>query len=179
MSSERRAIIPPPNPHGGDEPDSIGPTTSLIPPPPPPAPPRANSLFPSARATITSLIPPAARKSIASMLPAARASIPSMLPVWKPRWTPWSPQRALAATMGFAVAFGVFFYLAYPRLAKYAHRFYMRTDLTAAAAAAAPEVTPVAAPVDRGDADKNLVRQNRSPVAGGLLSIPPSFHSGD
>jgi hypothetical protein len=179
MSDEaRRGILPPPNPDGDDEPSSIGPTTSVIPPPPPPAPPRT-SLFPSAGQRLSSLLPPGARKSIQSMLPVARKSIQSMLPVWKPRWRPWSPQRALGALAAFAVAFGLFMYMAYPRLAKYAQRFYVR-GISISAVANEPVVVPApAADEGPGDADKDLKRDGRSPVAGGVLSIPASFRSGD
>ncbi len=102
-----------------------------------------------------------------------------MLPVWKPRWRPWSPQRALGALAGFAAVFGLFMYLAYPRLAKYAQRFYVR-GVTIAAVANEPEVVPAPDPAEgKADADKNLKRDGRSPVAGGVMSIPASFHSSD
>jgi hypothetical protein len=70
-------------------------------------------------------------------------------------------------------------YFAYPRLAKYAQRFYVR-GISISAAANEPVVVP-AAPAEEGagEADKNLKRDGRSPVAGGVMSIPASFRSGD
>jgi hypothetical protein len=185
----RKGILPPPSPeatkraslhsYDDDEPNSLGPTTSMIPPPPPPAPMRPSM---SAGQRLSSLLPPAARKSIQSMLPVARKSIQSMLPVWKPRWRPWSPARALGAVSAFAVAFGFFMYAAYPGLVKYAQRFHVSgIHLSLSAPAVQPVVVPV--PEEKietgGDADKNLKRDGRSPVAGGVLSIPASFRSGD
>jgi hypothetical protein len=185
----RKGILPPPSPEAekrgsldsyrdDEEPNSIGPTTSIIPPPPPPAPLRPSM---SAGQRLSSLLPPGARLSIQSMLPVARKSIQSMLPVWKPRWRPWSPSRALGAIATFALAFGIFMYAAYPRLVKYAQRFQMPGFHLRLAAATLPEpvVVPAEEPTEKAEADKNLKRDGRSPVAGGVLSIPASFRSDD
>jgi hypothetical protein len=177
--SERPPIIPPRREDVEDEPYGTIPTAPAL--PPPPAAPRTSSIsrFPPGRSTIGSIIP-AARTTLASLLPAARASIESMLPpAWRPRWKPWSPQRVLGATLGFAAAFGVFMYIAYPRFATYAKRLTLLANFGSPAAAAPQPTASSAEPAAQGEADKNLVRQGRSPVAGGLLIVPPSFKSAD
>jgi hypothetical protein len=175
-SSDRPPIIPPRREGPEDEPNSLSPTTAVA-PPPPPLPRVSASSFPAARSTITSLFP-AARRSIKSMLPAARASIQSMLPpAWRPRWKPWSPQRVLGSTLAFAAMFGLFMYIAWPRIAKYAKRVTLLANF--GATPEEPVVAPAAEKPVAEAADRNFTRQGRSPVAGGLLIVPSSFSSSD
>lgn len=122
--------------------------------PPPPRP----SLFPG-------------RNSLPSLAD-MRQSILS-LPIFKPRWKPWSPGRVVVTTLAFAVAFGALVALTVKVTKRWA---------AAAPLPAAPVETqaPVAAPPPPAvRADAALQREHRSPLAGGLLTLPPSFASED
>ncbi len=129
--------------------DTLGPSTSMLPPPMEGRP---------------------SRLSIAAM----RRSLIE-LPIWSPRWKPWSPARVARAAITFALAMGLLVILTY----KVQKRWAPKTPVPAAAAIAAdePVVTPAGAPPERADA--RLARANRSPIAGGLLTILPAFQSPD
>jgi hypothetical protein len=130
--------------------------------------------------TVTpSVAPPRlSRPSIAEM----RRSLPSLadmrqsilsLPVFKPRWKPWSPGRVVATTMAFALVAGMLIVLTYRVTKRWAPLHPVAT--------AAPEAPAVAAPPPPPGprADAALSREFRSPIAGGLLTLPPSFASED
>jgi hypothetical protein len=122
----------------------------------------------------TSMLPPPlegrpSRLSIAAM----RRSLVE-LPIWNPRWKPWSPARVARTAIAFALAMGLLVVLTY----KVQKRWAPKTPVIAAALAAdEPIVTPSEAAPARADAA--LVREHRSPIAGGLLTILPSFRSQD
>jgi hypothetical protein len=116
-------------------------------------------------------------------LPPPRHSLPSLadmrksilsLPVFKPRWQPWSPGRVVVTTMAFGLVAGMLVVLTFSVTKRWAPRF-------AAVATAAPEAPAVAAPAPPPGprADAALAREHRSPLAGGLLTLPPSFASAD
>jgi hypothetical protein len=97
--------------------------------------------------------------------------------IFKPRWKPWSPQKVVAFTVAFGLIMGALVVL-FPRLVSIAK---VRILRVAAVAPVVPdEPAPTVAPVvvvDRADAA--LVRNGRSPLAGGLLMLPPAFSSAD
>jgi hypothetical protein len=105
--------------------------------------------------------------SIAGM----RKSILS-LPVWKPRWKPWSPARVVATTLAFAAVAALLVVMTFRIQRRWAAR-------TAAAAAVAATAEPAVDLPSRPHADAALAREHRSPVAGGLLTLPPAFQSDD
>jgi hypothetical protein len=96
------------------------------------------------------------------------------LPVFKPRWKPWSPGRAMRAVLTFAVAFGVLVVLTLRVTKRWAPRL-----VFAAAAPAVTEALMVASEPPRARADAALSRERRSPISGGLLMLPPAFSSAD
>jgi hypothetical protein len=115
--------------------------------------------------------PRLSRPSIAGM----RRSLLS-LPVFKPRWQPWSPARVVATTLGFAVVAA----LLVTMTLRVTRRWAMATPVSAVAALAADrEAAPAAPARARPRADAALSREHRSPVAGGLLTLPPAFSSED
>jgi hypothetical protein len=125
---------------------------------------------------------PSMRPSKAPSMPPGRLTLPSItelrqsilsLPVFKPRWKPWSPGRVIAVTALFGL-FAGFLVVATMRVTK-------RFAASTAIAATAPAVTnvPEVTPAPEVQADAALVRDRRSPLAGGLLMLPPSFHSPD
>jgi hypothetical protein len=96
------------------------------------------------------------------------------IPVFKPRWQPWSPGRVVATTMAFALVAGMLVVLTFRVTKRWAPA---HPVATAAAAEAPPTAAPAPPPGPRADAA--LSRANRSPLAGGLLTLPPSFASAD
>lgn len=99
--------------------------------------------------------------------------------VFKPRWKPWSPQKVVGVTIAFGLIMGALVVL-FPRLVSIAKVRILRVAAVAPVASEepAPTVAPAAAvAVDRADAA--LARSGRSPVAGGLLMLPPAFSSAD
>jgi hypothetical protein len=131
---------------------------------------------------------PGARPATASTPPRApsvpppRLTLPSIaemrqsilsLPVFKPRWKPWSPGRVVAVTVLFGLLSG-FLVVATMRVTK------RWVAVTKAAAAPAVTEAPVVSPQEpAARADAAVVRDRRSPLAGGLLMLPPSFASAD
>jgi hypothetical protein len=109
------------------------------------------------------------------------SSRPSRLSIYdqlfKPRWKPWSPQKVVAFTMAFGLIMGSLVVL-FPKLVSIAKVHVFRMAPAAPTAPDEPEVTvaPVTAP-ERADAA--LVRKGRSPLAGGLLTLPAAFSSPD
>ena len=98
--------------------------------------------------------------------------------VFNPRWKPWSPQKVVTFTMAFGLVMGALVVL-FPRLYSLTkvHLFRMTATPTVPDEAE-PTVTPAPTPgVER--ADVALVRKGRSPLAGGLLTLPPAFASAD
>ncbi len=97
------------------------------------------------------------------------------LPVFKPRWQPWSPGRVIVTTLGFAAVAALLVMMTLRVTRRWAA---MSPVLVAAAmtATAAPSAAP---PPALPRADAALDREHRSPVAGGLLTLPPAFHSED
>jgi hypothetical protein len=115
----------------------------------------------------------------ATPLPSQRLTLSELrqsilnLPVFKPRWKPWSPGQVIAATALFGL-FAGFLVVATMRVTK-------RWTASTAVAATASVATagPIVTPADQPQADAALVRDRRSPLSGGLLLVPPSFHSAD
>jgi hypothetical protein len=102
----------------------------------------------------------------------------SLLPLFKPRWKPWSPARVVATTLAFGAAMGLLVLLTY-RVTPVIRRFVAAAPVvTAGEDAEEPIVTP-GVTIAGGRADAALARERRSPIAGGLLAIPPSFTSED
>jgi len=96
--------------------------------------------------------------------------------LFKPRWKPWSPRRVVLTALGFGAAM-LLLIIVTPKVG---HEIRVRmfgspTDLKEDA----PEVSPGDAPGSGERADANLSRKGRSPIAGGLLTIPQSFASAD
>lgn len=173
---ERKPEEGPPSPEpvvARDE-DTFVPTTSK----PPPAMPAENDLADGGRPSRLSMT--GVRKTLVSLsdirpsLTGMRATLVSMLP-WQPRWKPWSPLRAVAATLAFATVMSLVVLVGrrVPALRKLHPIF--------APASARLELDEVAPPppVVAPRADAKLDREHRSPVAGGLLTLPPSFASSD
>lgn len=104
----------------------------------------------------------------------------------KPRWKPWSLRKALLATAGFALAMGALVLVA-PRMQlqnrAQAIVAIISTPTIPLQAIVPEEKDPVDAPTstlaaeDRADA--KLERKGRSPISGGLLTLPSSFASAD
>jgi hypothetical protein len=125
---------------------------------------------------------PERASSIPPEEPAPRLTRPSIvgmrrsllsLPIFQPRWRPWSPSRVVAATLTFAVA-AAFLVVVTLRVTK---RWAAPTPVAhEAALAVGPSVEPAPAPPR---ADAALSREHRSPLAGGLLTLPPAFRSAD
>jgi hypothetical protein len=147
----------------------------------PSVPPRpaAGEDTPNPTVTTPSVAPP--RHSLPSLAD-MRHSLPSLadmrqsilsLPVFKPRWKPWSPGRVVATTMAFALVAGMLVVLTF--------RVTKRWAIATPVATASPEAPPAAAPPPPPSprADASLSREHRSPLAGGLLTLPPSFASED
>jgi hypothetical protein len=103
------------------------------------------------------------------------------VPLFNPRWKPWSPARVVSATLGFAALMALVVMIARP--ARPAFRWVAHLAERGSAAAFLgdqddePAVTPSLVTPPRADAA--LVRERRSPIAGGLLMIPPAFQSLD
>lgn len=150
---------PPSDPAAIRDEDTLSPTESILPPPPGEAEGGARiSRFSLAevRASLTEV-----RRTLVS------------IPLFNPRWKPWSPARVVRATLAFAAAMSLLVVLTYKAQKRWAAASAMAP---ATVAADAPEIAPApAAP----RADAALSRERRSPVAGGLLTIPPGFHSAD
>jgi hypothetical protein len=99
--------------------------------------------------------------------------------IFKPRWKPWSPQKVVAFTIAFGLIMGALVVL-FPRLVSIAKVRILRVAAVAPVAIDEPAPAPAVAPVvvvDRADAA--LARTGRSPIAGGLLMLPPAFSSAD
>ena len=137
--------------------------------------------------TVTSTQLPQTRRPRAA-LRRIRRSLPSFadvresvlaLPVYRPRWRPWSPLRAALTTLGFAFTMGVLVLVTY-RVRPTLERIVIAMPRMLPQAAATV-IQDALVPPRRAEhrADRALVRENRSPVAGGLLSIPPAFSSDD
>ncbi len=108
---------------------------------------------------------------------------PSRLSVYdqrfKPRWKPWSPQKVVAFTMVFGLIMGALVVL-FPKLVSFTkvRIFRMAAATPTTPDESEPTVTP--APVTEPErADAALVRKGRSPLAGGLLTLPAAFSSPD
>lgn len=98
--------------------------------------------------------------------------------VFNPRWKPWSPQRVVAFTMAFGLVMGALVVL-FPRLYSLTKVHIFRIAATPTAPdAPEPTVTPAPLP-ELPRADAALVLKGRSPLAGGLLTLPPAFASAD
>lgn len=97
--------------------------------------------------------------------------------VFKPRWKPWSPQKVVGVTIAFGLVMAALVVL-FPRLVSIAKVRILRDAAVAPVASEEPVVT-VAPPAVVERADAALARSGRSPVAGGLLMIPPAFSSAD
>lgn len=96
------------------------------------------------------------------------------LPAFKPRWKPWSPGRVVLTTLAFATAAALLVVMTLRVTRRWA------TATPVAAAAVLETAAPAALPLPTlPRADASLSREHRSPVAGGLLTLPPSFHSDD
>lgn len=116
--------------------------------------------------------------SLSDMRPSlvdVRRTLLSILPAWKPRWRPWSPARVVSVTLGFA-AFCCLVVIVGRRVPAMAR---LHPIFAPAPAHVAEDQDAPAPPafVAQRRADARLDRQHRSPVAGGLLIVPPSFAS--
>jgi hypothetical protein len=116
--------------------------------------------------------------------------------VFSPRWKSWSPARAVLTTVGFGLVMSLLVIFS-PKLTDYGRALIFNAAAAAttppavlqpesvvieAAAVLQPEsvvieATAVIAAEERADA--SLSRKGRSPLYGGLLTIPPSFASAD
>ena len=94
-----------------------------------------------------------------------------------PWWRPWLPTSAFTVTAGF-VALGALLAVFTLRVTKH---WVVKHPLAAPIAAVQAEVPKLWAAVIKPapPADAALVRERRSPVSGGLLTLPPAFHSAD
>jgi hypothetical protein len=156
--------------------------------PPGPAPIHGQTHYkPSSRPPPrTSRPPPRGRGSLASI--PGRGSLasipdrPSRLSIYyqqlfKPRWKPWSPARVAATALAFGSVMTLLVIVS-PKLVSMA-------KVRIFHGAVVPTVTdtgiePYAAPPAEGDrADASLARKGRSPLAGGLLTLPKAFASAD
>jgi hypothetical protein len=141
--------------------DTFTPTTSMLPPPMPAEHEHSRRW---------------ARPSLVEM----RRSLLS-IPLFKPRWKPWSPARVVSTTLAFASVMALLVLMLRP--VRNVGRWFAHLSERGIAASAAgatdeePTVTPSLAPPPRADAA--LSREHRSPIAGGLLMIPPAFRSLD
>jgi hypothetical protein len=145
------------------------------------APPRLSRLsfsewfrnsVPVVRRPIKRLVPHV-RKSLLPIEDFVRATI---VP-WVPRWRGWSAARTLSVTFGFG-AFMLLLVLLTPHSIKssvYRRAAWLVSPLRSTAEG--PDVSPDFS--DDGRADGKLLREDRSPVLGGVFSIPPSFSSPD
>jgi hypothetical protein len=104
--------------------------------------------------------------------------------LFTPWWKRWSPRKVALATLGFALAMGALVLVA-PKL-----QLQNRAQALAAIIstptiplqAILPEeepIVPVASAVAEDRADEELERKGRSPISGGLLTLPSSFASAD
>jgi hypothetical protein len=133
--------------------------------------PRPTATTPPPPRTVTDPPPRLSLPSMAEM----RRSILS-LPPFKPRWQPWSPARVVATTFGFAAAAALLVVMTL-RVSK---RWVASSRAAAAARTEVAAPAPAtAAPRASARADATLARENRSPVAGGVLTLPPAFRSDD
>ncbi len=99
--------------------------------------------------------------------------------VFNPRWKPWSPQRVVVLTAAFGLFMGALVVL-FPKLYSLTkvHLFHATAATPVIPVDPGPSVTP-APPSASGRADAALVLKGRSPLAGGLLTLPPAFASAD
>lgn len=104
----------------------------------------------------------------------ARLSRFSLVPLFNPRWRPWTPARVIRATVSFAAIAALLVVLTH----RITRRWAASSPFVAPAAAEAEGVVARPAPV-APRADATLARAFRSPIAGGLLAIPPAFESKD
>jgi hypothetical protein len=143
--------------------DTFTPTSSMLPPPMPPG----GDVEGSGRITRLSLTE--MRHSLVEM----RRTLLS-IPLFNPRWKPWSPARVVRTTLAFAAVMALLVVATFKVQKRWA-------PLSSAAPAAALVEAPVIAPARAAPprADDALARDRRSPVAGGLLTIPPAFRSPD
>jgi len=117
--------------------------------------------------------PPPQRVSLPSLAEMRRSLL--SLPVFQPRWQPWSPARVVATTLSFAAIVALLVMMTLR-----VTRHWVASSRPAVAAVPTETAAPVAASLPaRPRADAALARENRSPVAGGLLTLPPAFHSED
>lgn len=150
--------------------------TSVLPPPP------------AATATPRKPLPSLAevRRSLPSLSEMRRSlvSLAEYRRVFRPRWMSWSAGRAVAATLAFGGVVALLVIL-FPDVQPAVERLVLSLRGAATAVAAVPVMAhisaaaPLPAPAPERRADANLFRENRSPVAGGLLIIPPAFASED
>ncbi len=133
--------------------DSFTPTSSMLPPP-----------------LDAEHAPRFTRPSIAGM----RRSLLS-LPLFKPRWRPWSPARVMAVTAAFGAFAGLLVVLTY----RVSRRWALPSAIPRAAAVQVDTLAVAPAPSVAERADAALVRERRSPLAGGLFTLPAAFSSQD
>lgn len=134
--------------------DTLGPIITL------PPPPDVESPEPPERLSRLSLV-------------GARLSRFSLVPLFNPRWRPWTPARVVRATVCFAAVAALLVVLTH----RITRRWAAATPFVAAAVEAEAAVVRPAPAAPRADAA--LARAFRSPVAGGLLVLPPAFASTD
>jgi hypothetical protein len=133
------------------------------------APPRAQS---------GTTIPPTLRDRIhTSVIMPLEELVRGSIELWKPRWQPWAPRRVLGTALAFG-AFMLLLILVTPRSLKTA---VYRRAASLVSPHQAGDRGPTVTPDYSGDgrADERLVRSEKSPVAGAILSIPPAFSSAD
>jgi hypothetical protein len=153
----------PPDPAAVAHEDTFNPTTSTRPPPL------------DASSTPAEPLPRLTRPSLFELGAEVRRSILE-LPVWKPRWKPWSPARVLAVSLTFGAVMALLVALTHRVAKRWAAPSQAQVGVTAASVVE-PVVTPAVGEAPRADAA--LVRERRSPLAGGLFTLPPAFHSRD
>src|SRR5262249_12502567 len=114
-------------------------------------------------------IVPRVRKSLLPIEDFVRGTI---VP-WVPRWKGWSAARTLTVTFGFG-AFMLALVLLTPHSVK---RYVYRRAAWLFSARGADDGNDVSDTDESERADAKLHREDRSPIAGAFLTIPPSFSS--
>jgi hypothetical protein len=114
--------------------------------------------------------------------PAPRLARPSIIglrrslrPLFNPRWKPWSPWRVIATTLGFAAFAALLVVLTH----KVTRRWAVAAPVDPARVVSAAEPIVVPGPEASPAADLHLARAQRSPLAGGFLTLPPAFRAPD
>ncbi len=96
------------------------------------------------------------------------------LPLFQPRWRPWAPARVVVATLTFALV-AAFLVVVTLRVTR---RWALPTPVSHLEMTLPQEPAVVPAPA-APRADAALSREHRSPLAGGLITLPPAFESED